>query len=70
MEAEALHRERPVPTVLTVLSAAPVVVTVAVFAGIVPGVPKTLPLFVDLLAVTALLLIAAGAAWAGSFLGA
>ncbi|WP_338737676.1 hypothetical protein [Haloplanus salilacus] len=39
------------------------VATAAYFAGVVPGVPKTLPAFVRLVSVTLVLFVAATVAW-------
>lgn len=67
MELKALPRQRPVPSSVTVLAFIALAVTVAYFAGLVPGIPKTLPMFVDILQVTIVLFIVAGLAWVVSF---
>jgi len=56
MNVGILPRRRPIPTVATVGFALALVATAAYFAGVVPGVPKTLSTFTELVAVTGVLL--------------
>jgi hypothetical protein len=67
MDVRAFPRRHPIPTMATTLFAVALVVTVAYFAGLVPGVPKTLPTFVRLVVVTGALFVAAVLAWVVSF---
>jgi Na+(H+)/acetate symporter ActP len=67
MSVSALPRRYPIPTLTTVVFAVALVVTVVYFAGLVPGVPKTLPTFVDLMRATGVLLVLSVLAWAVSF---
>ncbi|MFC7325658.1 hypothetical protein ACFQMF_13845 [Halorubrum rutilum] len=63
MDVSTLHRRRPLPVLTTVAFLVACGVTVAYFAGIVPGVPKTLPVFTDLLTVTLVLFVSAVTVW-------
>ena len=62
----SLHRSRPVPVLATTAFAIALLGTVAFFAGLVPGVTKTLPLFATLLTVTTVTFAVAVIAWAAS----
>ena len=63
MTVRALSRRHPVATLTTTLFVVAFATTVAYFAGLVPGVPRTLPTFTTLVAVTVLLLAATLLAW-------
>jgi uncharacterized membrane protein len=65
----ALPRRRPLPTLATAAFLLVLVATVAYFAGLVPGVPKTLPTFTTLLTATAALFVVAVLTWAASLAG-
>lgn len=66
MKLPALLRRHPIPSVASTAFIAALALTVAFYAGYVPGIPKTLPTFVKLLMVTAGLLVVAVPAWVGS----
>lgn len=63
MPMRALPRRRPVASAASVAFIVSFAVTVAYFAGAVPGVPKTLPTFADLVALTLGLFALAVLAW-------
>jgi hypothetical protein len=63
VNVSTLARRRPVPALATGAFVVALVVTVLYFAGLIPGVPKTLPTFVDLLVVTIGLFAVAVVAW-------
>lgn len=63
MNVTALPKTHPIPTAVTAAFVLALAVTVVYFAGLVPGIPKTLPTFVDLVMVTGGLLVAAVLAW-------
>lgn len=63
MRISALPRRRPLPTVATVAFVVALAVTAAYYAGLVPGVPKTLPTFTNLVAVTGTAFVIAVLAW-------
>lgn len=67
MRLKTLPRRRPLPTVATGAFVVTLAVTVAYYAGLVPGVPKTLPTFVDLLMATGALLVLVALLWGVSF---
>jgi hypothetical protein len=67
MHPKTLPRRRPLPTIATGAFVVALAVTVAYYAGLVPGIPKTLPTFVDLLMVTGSLLVVAALLWGVSF---
>lgn len=67
MATTALFRRRPIASLASVAFAVALAVTVAYYAGLVPGVPKTLPTFVDLLRLTVGLFALAALAWVVSF---
>jgi uncharacterized membrane protein len=66
MSGSALPTRRPFPTLATAAFVVALVATAAYFAGLVPGVPKTLATFTNLLAVTAVLFVVAVLTWAAS----
>lgn len=68
MDLTLIAKERPLPTALTTIAVLLFLVTVAYFAGIIPGIPKTLQTFVSLVQWTVVLTIAAGIGWTISFL--
>lgn len=63
MSVTALPRRYPIPTLTTAAFAVAFVTTAAYYAGFVPGVPKTLPTFVDLLTATGAFFALAVLAW-------
>jgi len=63
MDVRALHRRHPVPVLTTVALLVAFGATVTYYAGIVPGVPKTLPVFVRLVAITTVLLAVTVVVW-------
>jgi hypothetical protein len=67
MPLQSVARRRPIPTLLSAAFVLALLVTLSSFAGLVPGVPKTLPTFVDLLLGTAGLFALAALARAVSF---
>jgi hypothetical protein len=64
MNFRALPRRRPVPTLASAAFVLSLLLTLAYFAGVVPGVAKTFPTFVDLVMGTVALLALAALAWA------
>jgi len=66
MDAGAVIRRRPVAALATTAFVVSLLATAAYFAGLAPGAPKTLPTFVDLVAVTTAALLAAVLVWAVS----
>lgn len=69
MNVESLPRSRPIPTLATAAFVVALAATITYFAGLVPVVPETLPLFVDLVTVTGALLVIAVVTWAMSLIG-
>ncbi len=69
MSGNALPSRHPVPTLATAAFVLALAATTAYFAGLVPGVPKTLPTFANLLALTAVLFVVAVLTWAASLAG-
>lgn len=63
MNVSNLPDQHPVPTLATIAFVIALVVTALYFSGFVPGIPKTLPTFVNLLKVTIGLFVAAVVAW-------
>jgi len=63
MDVRTLPRRRPIPFLTTVVFLIASGVTVVYFAGLVPGIPKTLPTFAKLVAMTLVLLVIAMLAW-------
>lgn len=63
MNVRRLVRRRPVSTLVTVAFVIALAVTVAYWTGAVPGVPKTLPTFVNLVMVTVVLFVITALAW-------
>lgn len=63
MTISRLARRRPVSTLVTTAFIVALAATVAYWAGAVPGIPKTLPTFVNLLAVTIVLFVITVLAW-------
>ncbi|MFB6218396.1 MAG: hypothetical protein ABEH77_04315 [Halobacteriaceae archaeon] len=63
MNARAIPRRRPVPTAVTLVFLLALAATGAYYAGVVPGVPKTLQTFAALAEVTAGAFAVAVAAW-------
>lgn len=64
---KTIYHRRPGPTLMTVAFAGSVALTVAYFAGLIPGVPKTLPMFIRLVIVTVCLFTVTLIAWVFSF---
>ncbi|MFW6385437.1 MAG: hypothetical protein ACOCY7_04805 [Halodesulfurarchaeum sp.] len=52
MNVGVLFRRHPIPTLATVAFVLSLATTVAFYAGLIPVVPKTLPLFVRLVVLT------------------
>ena len=69
MSGNAIPSRHPVPTLTTAAFAVALAATAAYFAVLVPGVPKTLPTFTNLLALTAVLFVVAVLTWAASLDG-
>ena len=69
MTGSVLPTRRPLATLTTAAFVLALVATGAYFAGLVPGVPKTLPTFTNLLAVTAVLFVVMVSTWVGSLAG-
>lgn len=67
MRLKSLPRKRPVPCLASAAFVVSLTLTLAYFAGLVPGVSKTLPTFVDLLQATTWLLALAVLTWTISF---
>ena len=66
MDVGALPRRHPIPAFTTALFLVALGATGAYYADLVPGVPRALPTFVDLLVVTVALLAIAATTWAVS----
>ncbi|SMO44024.1 hypothetical protein [Halorubrum cibi] len=66
MSVGSLPRRHPVPVFTTALFLVALGMTVAYYADLIPGVPRALPTFVDLLVVTGALLAVAATTWAVS----
>lgn len=64
MDVVPVLRNRPIPSLASAAFLIALAATAAYFAGVSPGVPKTLPTFVDLLQVTGGMLVLAVLAWA------
>jgi len=64
----ALPRRRPVATLVSVAFAVSLAATVGLFADLLPGVRKTLPLFGTLVMVTGTLLVVTLLTWFASFI--
>jgi hypothetical protein len=69
MSDSALPSRRLLPTLATAAFVVALAATAAYFAGLVPGVPKTLPTFANLLALTAVLFVVTVLTWAASLAG-
>ncbi len=68
MTVDAFPRRYPVPTLVTAAFAVSLAVTAAYWGGLLPTVPKTLPVFVELLSVTVVLFAVAVLAWMATLL--
>ncbi|PSQ09888.1 hypothetical protein BRC93_11900 [Halobacteriales archaeon QS_5_70_15] len=66
MSGNTLPIRRPIPTPATAVFVVALAATAAHFAGLVPGVPRTLPGFTNLLALTAVLFVVTVLLWAAS----
>ena len=63
MDVATLPRRRPIPFLTTVAFLIACGATVVYYAGLVPGIPKTLPVFIKLVAMTIVLLAVAVITW-------
>lgn len=68
MGVSSFHRRRPVAVLTTVAFLVACLATAAYAAGIVSGIPKTLPVFTRLVTVTAVSLAVTILAWLFSLL--
>lgn len=64
MNVKTLFGRYPIPSLVTTAFLLALVTSGAYFAGLVPFVPKTLPMFATLMTATGALLVATVAAWA------
>jgi|GEM_PF-6188654 hypothetical protein len=67
MSVIALPRHHPIATLTTAAFAVALIITSVYYAGFVPGVPKTLPTFIDLVKATGALLALAVLTWTVSY---
>lgn len=67
MDAESLLRRHPIPSVATAAFTVALAVSLVYFAGLVPGIPKSVQTFVDMVMVTVWLLVLALLTWGLSF---
>lgn len=66
MDVAPVLQNRPIPSLASAAFLVALAATAAYFAGVVPGLPKTLPTFIDLLQLTGGLLVIAAVTWAVS----
>lgn len=64
MPVGSLARRHPLSTLAAASFVVALAITTAYWAGTIPGIPKTLPTFVDLVTVTAALFGLTALAWA------